>query len=115
MQSQTHAQPHKSQTAQKKMHYKLRAKRFLKNVFSHFSEKKTTIERQCPISAAFRVQELCESRGGRPGLPVPNTVSVDVKQHELQLLEGGRICFQRNTGVPHYIYSNNASRLPKEE
>ena len=30
-----------------------------------------------------RVQELCESRGGRPGLPVPNkpTVSVDVKQH----------------------------------
>ena len=37
-------------------------------------------------------QELCESRGGRPGLPVPNspyglcgrlcgTVSVDVKQH----------------------------------
>ena len=30
-----------------------------------------------------RPQELCESRGGRPGLPVPNktTVSVDVKQH----------------------------------
>ena len=30
-----------------------------------------------------RAQELCESRGGRPGLPVPNTptVSVDVKQH----------------------------------
>ena len=28
-------------------------------------------------------QELCESRGGRPGLPVPNsrTVSVDVRQH----------------------------------
>ena len=21
----------------------------------------------------FRVQELCESRGGRPGLPVPNS------------------------------------------
>ena len=32
----------------------------------------------------FRAQELCESRGGRPGwAPVPNkpAVSVDVKQH----------------------------------
>ena len=31
----------------------------------------------------FRVQELCESRGGRPGLPVlmSLTISVDVKQH----------------------------------
>ena len=30
-----------------------------------------------------RVQELCESRGGRPGLPVLTSlvVSVDVKQH----------------------------------
>ena len=30
-----------------------------------------------------RVQELCESRGGRPGLSVlmSLTVSVDVKQH----------------------------------
>ena len=28
-----------------------------------------------------RAQEVCESQGGRPGLPVPNkpTVSVDVK------------------------------------
>ena len=34
---------------------------------------------------AARAQELCESRGGRPGLPVPNkpTVSVDVKQHSV--------------------------------
>ena len=33
--------------------------------------------------SVIRAQELCESRGGRPGLPVPNkpTVSVDVKQH----------------------------------
>ena len=33
--------------------------------------------------ARVRAQELCESRGGRPELPVPNkpTVSVDVKQH----------------------------------
>ena len=33
----------------------------------------------------FRVQELCESRGGRPGLPSlinSPTVSVDVKQHQ---------------------------------
>ena len=31
----------------------------------------------------YRAQEVCESRGGRPGLPVPNkpTVSVDVKQN----------------------------------
>ena len=28
----------------------------------------------------FRARELCESRGGRPGVPV-RTVSVDVKQH----------------------------------
>ena len=36
----------------------------------------------CSLSTE-RAQELCESRGGRPGLPVPNklTVSVDVKQH----------------------------------
>ena len=31
----------------------------------------------------IKAQELCESRGGRPGLPVlmSLTVSVDVKQH----------------------------------
>ena len=31
----------------------------------------------------FRVQELCDSRGGRTGRPVPMSlmVSVDVKQH----------------------------------
>ena len=36
---------------------------------------------------SVRAPELCESRGGRPGLPVPNkpTVSVDVKQHFNQL------------------------------
>ena len=34
------------------------------------------------LNIACRVQEVCESRGGRPGLSVPNkpTVSVDVKQ-----------------------------------
>ena len=25
------------------------------------------------LSSSSRVQELCESRGGRPGLPVPNS------------------------------------------
>ena len=49
----------------------------------------------------FRVQEMCESRGGRPGLPslIILTVSVDVKQHfnnfdlgaqELRESRGGR-------------------------
>ena len=40
-----------------------------------------------------RAQELCESRGGRPGLPVPNkpTVSVDVNRaQELCESRGGR-------------------------
>ena len=34
-------------------------------------------------SYPIRVQELCESRGGRPGLSVlmSLTVSVDIKQH----------------------------------
>ena len=37
----------------------------------------------------FRVQELCESRGGRPGLSVPMSlpVSVDVKQHWTMLTD----------------------------
>ena len=30
-------------------------------------------ECQFGFSASFRAQELCESRGGRPGLPVPNS------------------------------------------
>ena len=35
------------------------------------------------LTYTHRAQELCESRGGCHGLPVPNkpTVSVDVKQH----------------------------------
>ena len=38
------------------------------------------------VRVGFRAQELCESRGGRQRLPVPNTVivfmvSVDVTQH----------------------------------
>ena len=39
------------------------------------------------LLTAVIAQELCESRGGRPGLPVLNkpTVSVDVKQHSTNL------------------------------
>ena len=35
------------------------------------------------LCSCFRIQELCESRGGRPGLPVLMSlmVSVEVKQH----------------------------------
>ena len=43
-----------------------------------------TIKGGLPLSDFIvRVQELCESRGGRPGLSVLTslTVSVDVKQH----------------------------------
>ena len=39
------------------------------------------------FTAVVRVQELCESRGGRPGIPVLMSlmVSVDVKQHRTVL------------------------------
>ena len=45
--------------------------------------KSTAIQNAFQIAHLTRAQELCESRGGRPGLPVPNkpTVSVDIKQH----------------------------------
>ena len=41
------------------------------------------IWRKFPFSYSLRVQELCESRGGRPGLSVLTSlmVSVDVKQY----------------------------------
>ena len=40
-----------------------------------------------PVQNAPTVQELCESRGGRPGLSVLTslTASVDVKQHRTML------------------------------
>ena len=43
--------------------------------YCHFSRAEQVIP--------YRVQELCESRGGRPGLSVLTSlmVSVDVKQH----------------------------------
>ena len=45
-----------------------------------------------------QAQELCESRGGRPGLTVPNkpTVSVDVKQHFSAVPQSlGTVCESR--------------------
>ena len=59
------------------------------------------------VHREFRVQELCESRGGRPGLPVPNkpTVSVDVKQHYPSL-------FQRAQSIiKQLLYDNALNRL----
>ena len=40
--------------------------------------RKATLNFKC-----LRAQEMCESRGGRPGFPslIVRTVSVDVKQH----------------------------------
>ena len=50
-----------------------------------------------------RAQELCESRGGRPRLPVPNkpTVSVDVK-HTLFRRRAQELCESRGgrPGLP---------------
>ena len=48
---------------------------FAAKILSDFSN-----HRAC-VSASVTVQELCESRGGRPGLPVITSllVSVDVK------------------------------------
>ena len=34
---------------------------------------KVTLEEEEEWTSDVRVQELCESRGGRPGLPVPNS------------------------------------------
>ena len=31
------------------------------------------VGRKATLSVKFRAQELCESRGGRPGLPAPNS------------------------------------------
>ena len=33
------------------------------------------------LTPVGRAEEVCESRGGRPGLPVPNTFTVYVSKH----------------------------------
>ena len=52
----------------------------------------------------FRAQELCDSRGGRPGLPVL-TVSVDVNNSEEEVfgLEF-RICVKVGVDILGYPY-----------
>ena len=42
--------------------YSIHAPTFLPSVKTH-------------LSLSLRAQELCESRGGRPGVPVPNTIN----------------------------------------
>ena len=57
--------------------------RFIRtSAFHERSELRSCVKVEVAVRGS-RAQELCESRGGRPGLPVPNkpTVSVDVKQH----------------------------------
>ena len=50
---------------------------------NHAGRKALGFRTRGPGAGTDRVQELCESRGGRPGLSVLMnlTVSVDVKQH----------------------------------
>ena len=60
------------------------------------------------FNTEFRDQELCESRGGRPGLrPVRNkpTVSVDVKQHFNTEFRDQELCESRGgrPGLPSLI------------
>ena len=64
----------------------------------------------------IRVQELCESRGGRPGLFVlmSLTVSVDVKQHRAMLRLGhslSLICQPTSEDMKLYIIIIIASEL----
>ena len=59
----------------------------------------------------LRAQELCGSRGGRPGLPKPNkpTVSVDVKQHSANRLPPSelRSCVKVEVAVQGSPSQNN--------
>ena len=63
--------------------------RCMKTVVSPCSSIATSLIKVCILhlqSVYLRAQELCESRGGCPGPPVPDTVivlmvPVDVKQH----------------------------------
>ena len=59
----------------------------------------------------FRVQELCESRGGRPGLPVLMSlmVSVDVRQHWTVLTHWSQFVPNMSTRHPRTLSSTAAS------
>ena len=66
----------------------------------------------CRWDHDYGEQELCESRGGRLGLPVPNkpTVSVDVKQQWIstQSVRAQELCGRRNSRpglpIPNSLY-----------
>ena len=61
------------------------------------------------IPLLFSAQELCESRGGRPGLPVPNKEAYDfcirtatLQQQHLLLFSAQELCESRSSrpGLP---------------
>ena len=59
------------------------------------------LQRKWGRYSCVRVQELCESRGGRPGLPVPTSlmVSVDVKQHWTMLRHWSQFVTNMSTDI----------------
>ena len=69
-----------------------------------------------------RVQELCENRGGRPGLTVPVSlpVSVDVKQHWTMLTHWSQFVPNMSTNIRghealRHHHHALASNLPSHE
>ena len=58
-----------------------------------------------------RVQELCESRGGRPGFPIlmSLTVSVDVKQHWIMLTHCWQFVPNMSARHPRVLSSTSSS------
>ena len=70
------------------------------------------IKHQLIIEATLRVQELCESRGGRPGLSVlmSLTVSVDVKQHRTMLMHWSQFVPNMSTDIRGHEALHNHHR-----
>ena len=65
----------------------------------------------CTLRAPYRVQELCENRGGRPGLPVLMSlmVSVDVKQHWTMHTHWSQFVPNMSTRHPRTLSSTSSS------
>ena len=63
------------------------------------------------INSSFGVQELCESLGGRPGLPVLMSlmVSVDVKQHWTMLTHWSQFVPNMSAWHPRILSSTSSS------
>ena len=61
----------------------------------------TLIKASYPVSTLFIVQELCESRGGRPGLSVLTSllVSVDVKNYWTMLRHWSHLVLNMSTDI----------------